>query len=98
MPSRFQLRRYQIKPGEMAEWLVEWREKIRPLRAQFGFQVVGSWTGGTDQFVWIVRYDGPLTWQEADRAYYASPERNALSPDPARHIAASDTLVMDAAS
>jgi ribosomal protein L11 methylase PrmA len=94
--SRFQLRRYTIRPGEMQDWLREWQERVRPLRARFGFQVVGSWTADADQFVWIIRYDGPLTWEEADRAYYASPERKALSPDPARHLAASDTLVMDA--
>ncbi len=98
MAARFQLRRYQIKPGEMPAWLQEWRDKVRPLRAQFGFQVVGSWTSVGDQFVWIIRYDGPLTFEEADRVYYSSPERKALSPDPARHIAASDTLVMDATS
>jgi hypothetical protein len=95
MSPRYQLRRYTVKPGELNDWLAEWKEKILPLRAQFGFQVVGSWTGGADQFVWIIRYDGPLSWEEADRAYYGSPERKALSPDPARHLAATDTLVMD---
>lgn len=95
MASQFQLRRYTIKPGEMEDWLGEWDEKVRPLRARFGFQVVGSWTGDGDQFVWIIRYDGPLKWEEADRAYYDSPERRVLSPDPARHIAASETLVMN---
>jgi hypothetical protein len=95
MGSRFQLRRYTVKPGEMDDWLAEWEEKVRPLRAKFGFHVVGSWTGPGDQFVWIIRYDGPLSWEEADRTYYGSPERKALSPDPARHLAAVDTLVMD---
>ncbi len=94
---RFQLRRYTIKPGEMEAWLREWREKVKPLRARFGFEVVGSWTAEPDQFVWILRYDGPLSWEEADRAYYSAPERKALSPDPARHLAAVDTLVMDPA-
>jgi NIPSNAP len=95
MGSRFQLRRYTVKPGEMSEWLAEWREKVKPLRAKLGFEVVGSWTGSGDQFVWIIRYDGPLSWEAADRAYYNSPERKALSPDPARHLAATDTLIMD---
>lgn len=93
----FQLRRYTVKPGEMEDWLREWREKVKPLRARYGFQVVGSWIHQPDQFVWIIRYDGPLSWEEADRAYYSSVERKALSPDPARHLANTDTLVMDAA-
>lgn len=95
MGSRFQLRRYTVKPGEMHDWLAEWREKVKPLRAKLGFEVVGAWTAAGDQFVWIIRYGGPLSWEEADRAYYSSPERKALSPDPARHLAATDTLIMD---
>jgi len=91
----FQLRRYTIKPGEMDAWVSEWRERVKPLRARYGFEVLGSWTAPPDQFVWIIRYEGPLSWEEADRAYYASPERKALNPDPARHLAAHDTLVME---
>jgi len=39
-----------------------------------------------DRFVWILRYRGPKTWEDADGGYYASPERVAMQPDPARHI------------
>lgn len=98
MASRVQLRRYTVKPSEMQDWLREWREKVKPLRARFGFQVVGAWTAAPDQFVWIIRYDGPLSFEEADRAYYSSSERKALSPDPARHLAGTDTLIMDSTS
>lgn len=84
----FQIREYTVKPGEMGEWIAEWRSKIVPLREQQGFKVLGAWTvDGTDQFIWIIEYDGPKTWQQANDAYYASPERKALDPDPARHLA-----------
>lgn len=84
----FQIREYTVKPGEMQAWIAEWRSKIVPLRKQLGFKVLGGWTiDGTDQFIWILEYDGPKTWQEANDAYYASPERKALDPDPARHLA-----------
>jgi NIPSNAP protein len=93
----FQLREYTVKPGEMAEWIDEFRSKIVPLRVKYGFKVAGVWTiDGTDQFVWIVSYDGPKPWQEADADYYQSPERKALDPDPARHLAHTQTRLMTA--
>jgi NIPSNAP protein len=84
-----QLREYTVKPGEIEAWVAEWREKIAPLRQRHGFAIVGAWTvDGSDQFVWIIRYRGPKTWAEADRDYHESPERKAMDPDPARHLAA----------
>jgi NIPSNAP len=84
----YQLREYTVKPGEMEQWIKEWREKIVPLRVSVGFQVIGAWTiDGTDQFVWIVGYGGPKAWEQAEKDYYESPGRKALDPDPARHLA-----------
>ncbi|HET7419750.1 MAG TPA: NIPSNAP family protein [Candidatus Dormibacteraeota bacterium] len=83
-----QYREYTVKPGEMAEWLEEWRTRIAPLRMKHGFKILGAWTvDGTDQFVWIISYDGPKSWQQADADYYNAPERKAMEPDPARHLA-----------
>ena len=91
----FQIREYTVKPGEMGEWIAEWRSKIVPLREQQGFKVLGAWTvDGTDQFIWIIEYDGPKTWQQANDDYYASPERKALDPDPARHLAQTGSRLM----
>ena len=92
-----QLRMYTIKPGEMEEWITEWRRLIAPLRRKQGFEVLGAWTvDDENQFVWILRYDGPKTWKEADDAYYASPERTAMQPDPARHIARAEQRMLHA--
>ncbi|TME44854.1 MAG: hypothetical protein E6I60_16255, partial [Chloroflexi bacterium] len=91
-----QLRIYTIKPGEMDAWLEEWRRLIAPLRRRHGFKIVGAWTIEPDRFVWILRYAGPKTWQQVDAAYYASPERAAMLPDPARHIAKSEQWLMSA--
>jgi hypothetical protein len=91
----FQLREYTVKPGEMAEWIEEWRSLVVPLRIKAGFQVVGAWTvDGTDQFVWIISHDGPKSWREAEADYYGSPERKALQPDPARHLAHTSARLM----
>src|SRR5438552_959151 len=91
-----QLRMYTIKPGEMASWLEEWGRLVAPLRRRSGFEILGAWTTESDQFVWILRYEGPKTWEEADAAYYASPERTQMQPDPARHIAKSEHWLMSA--
>lgn len=92
---KFQLREYTVKPGEMAQWIEEWRAHVVPLRTKAGFEVVGAWTvDGTDQFVWIIGYDGPKSWQDAEADYYGSPERKALQPDPARHLAQTGARLM----
>jgi len=94
-----QLRIYTIKPGEMGEWVDEWRRSIAPLRRQAGFQIVGAWTIEVEnRFVWIIRYEGPKTWEEVDAAYYSAPERAAIQPDPARHIAKSESWLLRPAS
>jgi len=90
-----QLRIYTIKPGEMAAWVDEWSQRIAPLRRRLGFDVIGAWTvDASDRFVWILRYAGSKTWEEADSAYYASPERAAIQPDPARHIAKAERWML----
>jgi hypothetical protein len=95
--ATWQVREYTVKPGEMEQWVGEWRKRIVPLREQFGFRVLGAWTvDGTEQFVWIIRYEGPKSWEQANSDYYESPERKALDPDPARHLAQTQTRLMSA--
>lgn len=83
-----QLRIYTVNRGALEDFAREWKEKIHPLRSKMGFRVLGAWTvQQTNQFVWLVAYDGPDSWEEKERAYYESDERRAMRPDPARHIA-----------
>lgn len=90
----YQLRDYAVKEGAMGEWLVEWARVVYPLRKQFGFEVVGAWVNQEEnRFVWII---GHSDFEARDRAYYESPERSRLDPDPARHLAGTTTLLMDA--
>jgi hypothetical protein len=97
MNMTWQIREYTVKPGQMKEWIDEWRSRIVPLRLEHGFHVLGAWTvDGTDQFVWIIGYEGPKSWQEADAGYYESPERKAIDPDPARHLAQVTARLMTA--
>lgn len=91
---QYQLRMYTVKPGAMAAWLDEWSRLICPLRRALGFEVLGAWVTEEDRFVWILAYAGEKPWDEADAAYYASPARAALDPDPARHLTNAETSTM----
>jgi hypothetical protein len=80
-----QIRVYRMRPDALEAFEREWREHVVPLRRRFGFAVLGAWASDNAQtFVWIIRHEGDFA--AADRAYYLSPERAALDPDPARHI------------
>jgi hypothetical protein len=90
---RFQLRMYRIKPGEMQEWIHEWRELVLPLRRSRGFTVLGPWTRrDEDLFVWLIGHDD---LEGANESYYSSRERRAFDPDPARHLAEAKTWILD---
>jgi hypothetical protein len=85
-----QLRIYTINRGQLEEFTEVWRRAVVPLRRSLGFMVMGSWiVPESNQFVWVLGYegDGGKTFEEADRAYYESPERRLMDPDPGRWIA-----------
>jgi hypothetical protein len=83
---RFQLREYRIEDGRLDDFVLEWRELVLPLRLSMGFGVFGPWVEReASRFVWIVGYDGDI--RAANEAYYSSPERHAMDPDPARLVA-----------
>jgi hypothetical protein len=79
-----QLRRYEIKPGEMPAFLEAVRAAF-PVREQYGFSVQFALVDEErNQFCWAVSHDGDFAAAEA--AYYASPERAALPVNPADFI------------
>ena len=87
---------YRIHAGRLEEFVNGWRNGVRPLRERMGFRVEGAWTiPAEDRFVWIVAYDGPDDWDERNRAYYESPERRALDPNPADLIEEQQTWMLE---
>jgi NIPSNAP len=85
---KLQLRTYTINKGALEQFVAEWKTQLVPLREKLGFTVLEAYTvPGTNQFVWIMGYDGTQTWEDADRAYFESPERKAMDPNPGRLIA-----------
>ena len=71
--------------------MVAWTAGVLPLRQAFGFETQ-AWTAADGRFVWLISYDGPGTFDEVDRRYYASRERRSLDPDPAQWIIDNETI------
>jgi hypothetical protein len=89
-----QLRDYRIADGALDRFVEEWTQHLAPLRREIGFSIPAAWTIPEEsRFVWLLAH--PSDWaafEEADRAYFASPRRAAISPDPARLIEEQHTL------
>jgi hypothetical protein len=84
-----QLRIYTINKGKLDEFIAGWTRFVHPLHLEHGFKIeLAVKMEETNEFVWIVSYDGTMAdWEAKQKAYYGSPERHAVSPDPAQHIA-----------
>jgi len=91
----YQLRDYRVKKGHLSAFVKEWRAKVYPLRLKFGFVVIGGWTVGNERFVWVLGWEGTGSFEEADRAYYRSPERTLMKPNPSRHLAKTSSDMMN---
>jgi len=90
-----QHRRYRLKPGVVDEFVELWAQQVVPLRRQFGFEVAGAWASTADDvFVWLVSHPGDFA--AAEKQYYESPERAAISPDPAEFIEQAEVVMVEA--
>lgn len=79
----YQVRRYRAAEGKLDAFVDAWRRGVVPLRKKFGFTVEGAWSiPETNEFVWVMSYDGPEGFEAADAAYYESDERSTLDPNP----------------
>ncbi|HYI67877.1 MAG TPA: hypothetical protein VEW95_13230 [Candidatus Limnocylindrales bacterium] len=83
-----ELRDYRIVDGSLDQWVGEWLAGIAPLRRALGFTIERAWTiEAESRFVWLLSYPGDWeAFEAADRAYYQSPRRTSLDPNPARLI------------
>lgn len=83
-----QLQIYTINRGRLHQFADEWKAQVLPLRIKHGFKVHDAWTiEESNQFAWLISYDGDKSWESKEKAYYSSPEREAMNPNPARLIA-----------
>ncbi len=95
MPVTSQLRIYSVLPGQMDAFVRVFSEQIVPLRVAVGFRVDGAWRDDDEGvFAWVVSYDGPDTWEAREAAYYGSPERAAMDPQPGVFLRGAQTRLM----
>jgi len=87
LPNTVQVRTYTVRPDRLDEWVQKWRTLVVPLRRELGFEVPGSWVDRErSQHIWVISYDGELSFEEANAAYWASPRRAELGLDPAEFL------------
>ena len=83
-----QLRLYTINQACLRQFAEGWKANVLPLRTEHGFRVHDAWIiEETNQFVWLIGYEGSESWEAKESAYYASDKRKAMAPNPARLIA-----------
>ena len=94
-PACWQLRSYTINRGKLDEFAAAWRQGVYPLRIKHGFQIPNAWIAReTNQFVWLIGYQGPEDWEAKESAYYGSTERTTMDPDPRQWIARAEVLAV----
>ena len=93
--SVVQLRFYTIDKGRLDDFANAWRAGVYPLRLKMGYQIpFAAKIPSTNQFVWLLAYDGPESWEQKEADYYGSTARKGLSPDPAQWIARPEQLMI----
>jgi hypothetical protein len=93
--SVVQLRLCTIDKGRLDDFARAWHAGVYPLRLKMGYRIPFAATiPATNQFVWLVAYDGPESWEAKEAAYYASAARTQLSPDPAQWIARPEQMMV----
>lgn len=90
--GHWELRIYTINRGRLDDFVAAWLEGVYPLRLEHGFQIPAAWISRqNNQFIWVLGYDGPESWEDKQRGYYDSSQRQSLEVDPLDMIAHGDT-------
>lgn len=88
----YQLRMYGVEEGQMETFLGIFPEVVAARRA-VGFEVVGAWMiPEENRFIWIVGAEDGI--EATSERYYASEQRRAIEPEPAKLLETIDTRTM----
>jgi hypothetical protein len=92
-----ELRLYTTKEGRLDAFLAAWLAGVPRLRRAHGFEIEDVWVSrDANRFFWILSHPGDRdAFERADEAYYASPERRGLRPDPADELVAADHVYVE---
>ena len=68
----YELRQYHVLPGKMASWVKMMEEEIIPFQVAKGMVVTGSFSGETDDsvFVWMRRFNSEAEREALYKAVY----------------------------
>jgi antibiotic biosynthesis monooxygenase (ABM) superfamily enzyme len=80
MSRTVQLRRYNLKPHLVEEFLAWWPTRLVPARAAYGFTVESAYLNReAAEFTWAVSAEGDRDeFRRLEQAWMASPERVAV--------------------
>lgn len=93
---RDQLRIYRLQPGVFDEFYAYWKANIVPAREASGFKILSAWRNPeANEFVWVVRWEGEESFEDADEAYYASPLRMRTPKTSGRFLAGQEVRMLD---
>jgi hypothetical protein len=89
-----ELRIFTIIKGRLDDFVRAWVAGVYPLRLKTGYHIDGAWVvRERNEFIWLLSLDED-DWDAREKAYYASPERAAVNPDPAQYIAKSEKWLL----
>lgn len=87
---------YTLNPGTFDEFFAYWQANIVPAREACGFSILAAWRQPEEnRFVWVVRFNGEGSFEDADAAYYDSPMRSALPKTSGKFVASSDVRMIE---
>ncbi len=90
-----QLRIYGLHTDTWQEFATKVNSEIVPIRLDHDFRLDGPWlVEETCQYVWIVHYEGDLTFTEAEERYEADPRWDDLSFNPMDYIVDVDVRML----
>jgi len=91
-----QVRSYAINNGTMDQRVSLFSERLAPIHALYGINIVGAWVNRPqNEFVWIRTFENEEDKQTKTKAYNSSSERRALGAHPGSHHAKLEVREVD---
>lgn len=85
----------KIVPGKMDDFVAAWTANVARIRRRYGFAIQSAWVvEETNEFVWVLGYDGDDGFAAAEQRYFESEERRSVDEEPTKWVL--ETRVHDA--
>lgn len=70
----YELRQYKVRPGKLNGWIKIMEEEIIPFQVSKGMVICGSFSGETDEtvYVWLRRFESEAQREALYKAVYES--------------------------